>query len=183
MSVTLRLATVDDAAELSRFGAAAFIDWYLPDNEPENVYAHVEATYRPELQAAEIAEPGQWALLAHVNGTLAGYTLLRIHSACPEGVTQADAEIRRFYVGREWHGLGVAVQLMQGIVRQGQSAGARGFWLTCWERNPRALAFYAKCGFVRVGTATFTVGNDPQTDHLLALDFSKSHPSTGDAHA
>ena len=80
MTVTLRLATVEDAPALSRFGAAAFIDWYLPDNEPENVHAHVAATYQPELQAAEIGEPGQWALLAHVDGTLAGYGMLRINT-------------------------------------------------------------------------------------------------------
>jgi GNAT superfamily N-acetyltransferase len=171
MTVTLRLATVDDAPELSRFGAASFIDWYLPDNEPENVYAHVASTYRPERQAAEIAEPGQWALLAHVDGTLAAYAMLRTDTPCPEGVTQADAEIRRFYVGREWHGQGLARQLMQAVLQRGREAGAKGLWLTCWERNPRALAFYAKSGFSRVGTAIFTVGNDPQTDHLLALDF------------
>jgi diamine N-acetyltransferase len=169
MTLRFRRATATDASLLSEFGAATFIDWYLPDNEPENVYRHVRNTYTPERQLFEIEEPGQWALMAFDDGTLAGYGLVRAERPCPGYAAEGLAEIRRFYVGRAWHGSGLARSLMEALTRMGREAGALGFWLTCWERNPRALAFYAKCGFRRVGETTFTVGNDPQTDHLLVL--------------
>jgi diamine N-acetyltransferase len=168
MTPTFRLATVDDAAALSHFGATVFTDWYLPDNEPENVYAHVRETYNPQRQAEELAEAGQWAILAHVGSELAGYGLVRMNRPCPGFDAPELAEIRRFYVARAWHGQGIAGALMQKVIQHGESSGAHGFWLTCWERNPRALAFYTKCGFVRVGDTTFTVGADVQTDHLMA---------------
>ncbi len=41
-------------------------------------------------------------------------------------------------------------------------------WLGVWERNPRAIAFYAKYGFVPVGAHVFTVGRDPQRDLVMA---------------
>jgi len=37
-----------------------------------------------------------------------------------------------------------------------------------WERNPRAIAFYRKCGFAEVGTHTFVFGTDRQRDLVLA---------------
>jgi GNAT superfamily N-acetyltransferase len=168
MNLHLRLATESDATALSQFGAAVFKDWYLPDNDPANVHLHIRQTYTPALQAAELAEPRQWAVLAQVDGMLAGYGLLRADMPCPDLQAADMAEIRRFYVAREWHGQGIAMRLMQAVIDHGCGVGARGFWLTCWERNPRALAFYAKCGFNRVGSTIFTVGTDPQTDHLLA---------------
>jgi ribosomal protein S18 acetylase RimI-like enzyme len=38
-----------------------------------------------------------------------------------------------------------------------------------WERNRRAQAFYKKSGFVDVGTQTFLVGTDEQTDRVMEL--------------
>jgi hypothetical protein len=36
-----------------------------------------------------------------------------------------------------------------------------------WERNPHAIAFYLKAGFVEVGGPLFVVGSDPQTDRIM----------------
>jgi ribosomal protein S18 acetylase RimI-like enzyme len=46
--------------------------------------------------------------------------------------------------------------------------GAETLWLGVWERNARAVAFYRKYGFTRVGEHTFVLGSDTQTDWLLA---------------
>jgi hypothetical protein len=46
-----------------------------------------------------------------------------------------------------------------------------------WERNPRAIAFYVKCGFVDVGSKAFYVGSDCQTDRVLVA--STAEPRVG----
>jgi ribosomal protein S18 acetylase RimI-like enzyme len=40
-------------------------------------------------------------------------------------------------------------------------------WLGVWERNPRALAFYEKMAFNRVGEHVFPLGHDPQRDIIM----------------
>jgi ribosomal protein S18 acetylase RimI-like enzyme len=45
--------------------------------------------------------------------------------------------------------------------------GGRHLWLGVWERNPRAIAFYAKSGFVDIGSHDFFVGADRQTDQVF----------------
>jgi ribosomal protein S18 acetylase RimI-like enzyme len=77
-------------------------------------------------------------------------------------------EVVRFYVDRPWHGRGVAHQLMAAAADAAQAAGARTLWLGVWERNPRAIAFYRKCGFEDVGTQIFVLGADHQQDLVLA---------------
>ena len=48
--------------------------------------------------------------------------------------------------------------------------GGQQMWLSVWERNPRAIAFYGKCGFRLVGTKDFWVGSDRQTDHVMVAE-------------
>ena len=41
-------------------------------------------------------------------------------------------------------------------------------WLNVYQRNARAVAFYAKWGFVRAGVQRFVMGDDVQDDWILA---------------
>jgi ribosomal protein S18 acetylase RimI-like enzyme len=40
-------------------------------------------------------------------------------------------------------------------------------WLGVWERNPRAISFYRKLGFMEVGDHIFPLGHDPQRDIIM----------------
>ena len=169
----IRRAGADDAARLSAFAAATFRDTFGADNTPEDMARYLTETYSPEIQAAEIAEPAAIVLLAEQPGLtgaaeLVGYAHL-IRGAAPDAVTGPDPmELKRLYVGQAWHGRGIAAALMAAALGAARQAGARTLWLGVWERNPRAVAFYAKHGFQRVGEHTFRLGTDLQTDWLLA---------------
>ena len=56
---------------------------------------------------------------------------------------------------------------MAAVMEAAQTAGARHLWLGVWEHNPRAIRFYAKCGFVDVGSHDFVLGADRQTDRVM----------------
>jgi len=45
--------------------------------------------------------------------------------------------------------------------------GAATIWLSVWDRNPRAIAFYRKVGFVDAGFVSFRLGNEVQNDFLM----------------
>jgi ribosomal protein S18 acetylase RimI-like enzyme len=77
-------------------------------------------------------------------------------------------EIERFYVAHEWHGRGIAQQLMACATEAAIRADAATLWLAVWERNPRAMAFYRKSGFVDVGSRLFLLGSDRQTDRVMS---------------
>jgi ribosomal protein S18 acetylase RimI-like enzyme len=57
---------------------------------------------------------------------------------------------------------------MDAALDAARARGAQTMWLGVWERNPRAVAFYSKYGFTRVGEHTFMLGADAQTDWVLA---------------
>jgi diamine N-acetyltransferase len=131
---------------------------------------HLARTFGPELQALEITDPANICLVAIADAQLIGYALLRGGSAHQLVTGHAPCEVRRFYVDAAWHGRGAAPALMAAARDAARRAGAGALWLTAWERNPRALGFYAKAGFRDVGTSTFVLGASRQTDRVLVLD-------------
>jgi ribosomal protein S18 acetylase RimI-like enzyme len=134
---------------------------------------YLAEAFSPEQQAAEITDPAGTVLLAEHHGEsggaeLVGYAHL-VAGPVPDAVRgEAPLEIKRIYVARAWHGRGVAQALMEAAIEAARARGARTLWLGVWERNPRAVAFYAKYGFTRVGEHTFVLGSDAQTDWLFA---------------
>jgi GNAT superfamily N-acetyltransferase len=106
-------------------------------------------------------------LLAFSGSDLAGYAWLRADVSHPTIAEAKNYELRRFYVGQQWHGQGVAAQLMEVTLGRARDARALGVWLTAWSRNPRALRFYEKHRFIDVGESTFLLGKDLQTDRVL----------------
>lgn len=174
----IRRATLDEAAALSAFAARAFRDTFGADNSPEDMDAYVAATFSPELQAAEIADPRTVVLVVDaaacaadstmLTGSFAGYAQLCTSVAPAEVDGAAPIELQRFYIASEWHGSGLAQALMREVLRVAATRDARTLWLGVWERNHRALAFYTKAGFTRVGSHGFQLGSDLQTDLLFA---------------
>ena len=166
--VTIRRATDTDAPRLAEFARRTFVETFGPDNSEENMALHVASSFGDAIQLAEIRDPLMTTLLAEMHGTLAGFTQLHV-GAPPACVTGAfPVEVRRFYVDRPFHGRGVAQRLMQSAERTARDLGGRTLWLGVWERNPRAIAFYAKCGFIDVGSHAFIVGTEEQTDRVMA---------------
>jgi len=56
---------------------------------------------------------------------------------------------------------------MRRVIAEASELGARTVWLGVWERNPRAQAFYRKCGFTDEGTQVFIVGEDVQNERVM----------------
>lgn len=163
----IRCGNATDAEALAAFAARTFADTFGHDNHPEDLHAHLVAAYGLAQQAQELSDPAWSTLLAHHDERLIAYAQLR-RGATPDCVVQSDAvELHRFYVDRPWHGRAVAVALMAAARDAARALGARHLWLGVWERNPRAIAFYRKSGFIDVGSHHFLVGADRQTDRVL----------------
>jgi diamine N-acetyltransferase len=172
-SVHIRRGVLEDAPALAALAARTFSDAFAADNTPEDLQAHLESSYGVVQQSRELSDPNEITLLAFSGEILIAFAQVR-RKVPPECVTQAQAiEVHRFYVDRLAHGKGVAQSLMTAVKSAAQDFDAKHLWLSAWERNPRAVAFYAKMGFVIVGSADFVVGSDVQTDYIMvaALEF------------
>ena len=76
-------------------------------------------------------------------------------------------ELSRFYVSRKFHGSGVASQMLGIVLAHAELQGSPTLWLSVWQENARAVAFYNKWGFSIIGDGKFLMGEDLQDDHIM----------------
>jgi diamine N-acetyltransferase len=164
---TIRRATRDDAKELSLLAERTFKDAFRDMNTPENLALHCRTSYSEALQAEEISDPNMVTLLCEEGGTLVGFAQLRWGRTPSCVVADTPGEIQRLYVVSDRHGKGVARALMDACIDEMRARRSDVVWLGVWERNPRAIAFYRKVGFVEVGEHVFPLGGDPQRDVVM----------------
>jgi ribosomal protein S18 acetylase RimI-like enzyme len=164
----IRKAHRHDANQLAAVAEETFRDAFAGVNSPDDMALHCRTSYSETIQAGEIADPDKVTLLCEQDGRLVAFAQLRWGPAPGCVVAEAPGEIQRLYVARDCHGKGVAHDLMNACLDEMTSRRSDVAWLGVWERNPRAIAFYRKFGFLEVGAHIFTLGNDPQRDIVMA---------------
>ena len=172
MTHILRTATADDAGRLAALAAVTFPLACPPESRPEDIAAHLANTLSEANFRAYLADPAVTVLVIDADGDLRGYSLLVARPARDPEVAAVLSELpctelSKCYVHPEHHGLGAAAELMHASVAAAAAAGARGLWLGVNEQNARAIRFYEKSGFRRVGTKSFTLGSSVEHDFVM----------------
>ena len=165
----IRRATAGDAVLLARVGAELFTSAFGSLNDPNDLRQYLSQAFSPAKQEAELADENRITWIAELPGsTTAGYAMV-IRGAESSAVSaNHPAELHRFYVAPSFQGRGLAQELMSACVEQAREWGCDALWLGVWELNPRAIAFYEKSGFRKVGRQYFMVGSDRQHDYVMA---------------
>jgi len=160
---------------LAELGGRLFRDAFAADNTPEDMRAYLTEHFTEPAVRRLLEHPDFNALVLEDAGTPVGWALLvsgrsAARAAEPARLAPApggEVEIRRFYVDPRLHGGDAGPTLLASSLARARELGAGAVWLAVWEHNRRALAFYGKHGFRRVGAKSFRLGADTQTDDVL----------------
>lgn len=172
--VKLRRASAADSQLLAELGAETFSDAFARSNDPQDMNLYLEGAFSPEIQAAELADPASTFLIAEIDGEPVGYARLLTGEAPAAISGRSQIEIVRLYARTQWVGRGVGPVLMEACLQVAKNLGCDTIWLDVWQENGRAIAFYRKWGFRRVGSQKFQLGYDLQDD--LLMERAVSHP-------
>jgi diamine N-acetyltransferase len=167
LPVSIRYATAADVALVADISRRTFYDTFAVYNTPEDMDLFMKEQFADHQVAAELADPSNTFLLAFTGDELAGYACLR-ESANPEVLGDIPAvEIGRLYASQQTIGKGIGSTLMQQCIDIARQKQKTAIWLGVWEKNERAIAFYTRWGFERIGDHEFVLGTDVQTDWLM----------------
>eukprot|EP00029_Vermamoeba_vermiformis_P014094 TRINITY_DN9156_c0_g1_i1.p1 TRINITY_DN9156_c0_g1~~TRINITY_DN9156_c0_g1_i1.p1 ORF type:complete len:189 (+),score=12.97 TRINITY_DN9156_c0_g1_i1:27-593(+) len=185
--VTIREATVQDAAVLAGIAASTFQETFANDNSEEDMMLFLEKTYGVRQQTEELQDSKCLFLLAFKYTDCIGFSKL-IFETPPDATVDMSVlgidntaiieniELSKCYLRKAHHGTGIADKLMTATLeavpkrisqkKSDQTSADKKMlvWLGVWEFNPRAIKFYTRYGFKKVGVHPFVLGNDVQND-------------------
>lgn len=167
--VTIRRATVDDAQLLSDMGRQTFYDTFHDTCSDEDMTQFLELYYNLPQVINELSDKEDHYFIALSDQTPAGYLRVKeSKSGIPLVNLYHSIELKRIYVLKEFQSKKIGAALLNFAFEFAISNEYRAMYLSVWEHNAKALAFYKKWGFVNTGhTNDFPIGNTPQTDYWL----------------
>jgi diamine N-acetyltransferase len=172
IEMKLRYGNIHDATILSELGAKTFYDTFARDNTPENISLYMKKSFSIEIQLNELSRPDIIFLIAELEEEPVGYAKLKMNSEDQAVKGTNLIEIERIYASQKYIGKGIGRELMKACISEARQRECDKVWLGVWEKNHRAIDFYAKWGFKEVGTHIFMLGNDPQRDFVMELNLT-----------
>ena len=168
MPLLIRFATKDDAELIADLSIKTFYDSFIDQNSKANMDKFLQEQFTRENLMAEVGSKDNIFFLAYLGGVPVGYTRLRDNNQPQELGNKRALEIARIYVTTDAIGKGVGRLMMKKSLDIAYDMKKEVVWLGVWEHNQRAIDFYSKWGFEKFGTHIFMLGDDPQTDWLMA---------------
>ena len=166
--------TPDDADRLAELAAVTFPLACPASSRPEDIEHYIANQLSPERFLQHLADPAKTLLCQRDGGRLTAYSMLIHGDPADAGVRSAlstfpTIELSKFYVHPDHHGRGQASQLMQETLETAAATGVAAVWLGTNDENHRAVRFYEKHGFTKVGVKTFRLGAGVENDFILEL--------------
>jgi len=165
--IIIRVATDDDAELIANLSRKTFYETFAADNTRENMDKFMSEQFTKQKLMNEVAQPWHIFFLAFIDQEPVGYVKLRDGAVPSQLVNQSCLEIARIYSIQHTIGKGVGRNLMQRCHIIAKEKGKNILWLAVWEKNQRAIDFYARWNFEKFGDQEFVLGNDVQKDWLM----------------
>ena len=169
----IRRGNINDVALLQQIGRTTFDDTFGNTCTKEDMRGVLDLFFNSAQVALELQDESDNFFFFEQDGIAKGYLRINAKHACPLDSFQnrKSIELVRLYVLKEFHGAGVANELMNFALDFARKNGFDLMYLSVWEYNFRARGFYEKHGFVNTGLENdFPLGSTPQTDYWFVKD-------------
>ncbi len=165
---TLREVGPEFAADLAHLWARTFAEAYADEHAPEDIDAYGAQHFTKANAAAVLSTPNSRCVTAIRDDKPVGFNLIH-HTDAPHPLDGPASELKQIYVIADEFGAGTGHLLIDDAMDAIKAAGRDWVWLLVSDKNLRALAFYAKYDFTRIGTGeTIYVGRDTLPSSILA---------------
>jgi ribosomal protein S18 acetylase RimI-like enzyme len=164
--VIIRPGSKDDAPRLAKLGAALFTQAFSRLYSPADLATFLTSVYSEQAVMYDFSAGYQY-WLAETREEPIGYIKYgKLGLPIDVGMRRA-VELKQLYVEQAYHGRGVAGELMAKFHAWARETKAQDAYVSCWSENARALAFYSRYGFQRVGEYLFAVGSQLDREWIL----------------
>ena len=164
----IQLANPSHASSLATLAEKTFRDAFAQFINKDDFEGYVARSFTESQIRSELLDRAATFFIARLGDRWVGYARL-YQSPPPDCIKQLPAlELVRLYCLQPYLGCGIGAALVEGCINNAHSRSFKSIWLSSWQENDRANAFYTKMQFKILGTKTFAVGSEIQHDYIFA---------------
>ena len=168
-------ATIDHCDRLSEIAKTSFLDAHGASAPKEDIDGYIAQYFDVNAFSKELKNAkNQYYLIFH-EGLLAGYSKAVFNIPNENIGEQNVTKLERFYLLKDYYGKGLASQLLNFNGKISQENNQKGIWLAVWIENHRAIRFYTKNNFRKVGSYDFHISaTHANPNHIMYWPFGQA---------
>ncbi len=156
--------------ELKKLSTETFVESFAQVNTKKDMEMYLSKSFNENTLLEELKNPLVMYYFALLNKEPVGYLKLNFSGAQTDVNAKDSLEIERIYVRKAFQGKQLGQALFNKAMEVAREHKMKNIWLGVWEKNPGAIRFYKRNGFVEFGKHPFVLGEDLQTDILMKLE-------------
>ena len=168
----IRKAQERDASALAAISIEVWLNTYLREGVSAHFADYVLSEFTAQNFRDAIGDPSK-AIWVSENGTGIDGFVTVCSSATPPLADCSPLEIATLYVRPRHQSGGKGAALLQRGLEHCLGIGGENVWLTVNARNGRAIGFYLRQGFNKIGTAHFRIGDQAYENDVMKIDIRR----------
>lgn len=172
----IRPARPAEAAQLAVLACQVWLHTYADQGISAAIAGYVLSELQPARYQALLADPACAVLVAEAAGHLQGFAVLKRQQPCP-CPGGPDLELQTLYVAAPFLGQGLGKMLLNAT----ETAAGGPLWLSVNAHNARAIAFYERQAYQRIGAVDFVLDGVRHPNHVYVSQ--RAQPGINTSHA
>lgn len=170
MNLSLKKCSLKDIEILRDISIKTYYATFAEFNVKENMNAYLDAAFNFDKLFKEAQDKNSAFYFLYKDNVLTGYIKLNVAPSQSDINDSDSLEIERIYILKEFQGFGLGRFLIEHAIKIAIEKRKKFIWLGVWENNEKAIRFYKKNGFYKIGSHSFFMGEDGQIDYVMRKD-------------
>ena len=158
-TIEIREAKIDDAEYIALLGRVTFTETFghLFSNQNE-LLDYYNITFSVKKIKNSLKKSATFYWIAFVNELPVGYSKLKLNSHSEFIDDKNTSQLQKIYVLKDFLSMKIGLKLQHKLIDKAKKKQSDFIWLSVLHNNKRAINFYAKNGFVKIGNHNFQIG-------------------------
>ena len=160
-TIEIRLAKKEDAQIIALLGRITFTETFGHlFRDKKDLIDYYNLTFSVQKIEDGIKKPDNIFWIAFVNRLPVGYAKLKLYSNSEFIESKDVCQLQKIYVLKDFLSMKIGFGLQDLLLKKAKELNFNKVWLSVLNSNERAINFYKKNGFEKIGNHNFQIGKE-----------------------
>ena len=160
-TIEIRLAKKEDAPCIALLGRITFTETFGHFfRDEKDLMDYYDWTFSVQKIEDGIEKPNNIFWIAHANRLPVGYAKLKLNSSSEFLESKSVCQLQKIYVLKDFLSMKIGFELQDALLKKAKELNFDQVWLSVLNSNERAISFYQKTGFEKIGNHDFQIGKE-----------------------